>query len=72
MKFEDRLFRLAWQPLATLGPKAVYTSFRDSYLLSAFFNIADNVADRLQLLGIFVWNFDRKFFLEGHYKFYRI
>src|SRR6266403_1864576 len=38
-------------------------------LLGALFDILDNVADCLQLFGVFIRDFDRKFFLKCHYQF---
>jgi len=38
-------------------------------LLGALFDILDHVADGLQLLGVFVRNFDGKFFFKCHHQF---
>src|SRR5689334_6270277 len=41
-------------------------------LLRPFVDVLDHVADRLQFLGIFVRNLDRKLFLKGHDELYDI
>jgi hypothetical protein len=45
---------------------------RATELLRSLLDVADNVADGLELLGIFVRNFDGEFFFEGHHEFNRI
>ena len=41
-------------------------------LFGPLFDVSDDVADRLQLFGIFIRNFDRKLLLEGHHELYRV
>src|SRR5215469_2711786 len=57
---------------ASAGAGAGRCRARPSRLLADLFDIADRVADRLDLLGLFVWDIEIEFGLESHDELYLV
>src|SRR5271165_75211 len=68
---DHRAFSDTYAPLPGRQGRS-QTSRAPTRLFGPLFDITDDVADRLQLFGIFIRNFDRKLLLEGHHEFDRI